>query len=115
MVKRPLFLTIFCWLLIVLGAVGFVSHFPAHRPPYHFDDFLPDLLELILITVAVFMLRGRNWARWLAVAWIGSHLAVSFYDSLSKVVAHVIILAIFVAVLFNPSARRWFRGERDSR
>ncbi len=114
MLRRPLILTIFAWLLILLGAAGFVGHFPAHRPPYHSDDFLPDLLELILITAAVFILRGRNWARWLALAWITLHLAISFYDSRSKVVAHSIILLFFVGILFCPPARRWFRATSDA-
>ncbi len=113
MLKRPILLTIFCCLLILLGAVGFVGHFPAHRP-YHAYDFLPDALELILIAAAVFILRGRNWARWLALAWIASHLAVSFYDSTAKIVAHTIILLVFVAVLFNPPVRRWFNAQADS-
>jgi hypothetical protein len=109
--KRPVILTIFCILLILLGAVGFVGHFPAHRPPYHADDFLPDLLELVLIAAAVFLLRGRNWARWLALAWITFHLAVSFYNSMGKVIAHTVILVIFVAILFNPPVNAWFRGQ----
>lgn len=114
MLRRPLSLTIFSILLILIGAAGFVGHFPAHRPPYHSDDFLPDLLELILITAAVFILRGRNWARWLALAWITFHLAISFYDSLRKVIAHSIILLIFVAFLFSRGARAWFRAKSSA-
>ena len=115
MPRRPLSLTIFGYLLILLGAAGFVGHFPAHRPPYHSDDFLPDLLELILITAAVFILRGRNWARWLALAWITFHLAISFYDSTRKVIAHCVILLIFVAFLFSRGARTWFRTRAAGR
>lgn len=111
MARRPLILTVFAWLLIALGAVGFVGHFPTHRPPFRSDDFLPDLLELILITAAVFILRGRNWARWLALAWIASHLAISFYDSRSKVIAHIVILLIFVGILFCPPVRAWFAAQ----
>ena len=114
MVKRPVILTIFCCLLILLGAVGIVGHFPVHRA-WHGDDAWPLGLELILITAAVFILRGHNWARWLALVWIAFHLAISFYDSVGKVIAHTIILLIFVAALFNPPVRRWFNAQTDSR
>jgi hypothetical protein len=110
MPKRPLLLTIFGWFLILFGAFGFVGHFPAHRPPFHSDDFLPDLLELILMIAGVFILRGRDWARWLAVAWIAVHIALSFYNSLREVAVHTLILLIFVGILFCPPARAWFRA-----
>jgi hypothetical protein len=49
------------------------------------------------------------------VAWIAFHLAISFYDSLGKVIAHTIILLIFVAILFNPAARAWFKAQSRPR
>jgi hypothetical protein len=113
MLRRPLVLTIFGWFLILAGAVGFVAHFPMHRPG-HADDAWPLGLELLLLAAGVFILRGHNWARWLALGWIAFHVAVSFYDSLSKVIAHTIILLIFVAILFNPAARAWFKAQSQA-
>ena len=109
MPKRPLILSLFGWFLILGGAVGFVFHFPAHRPPFHSDDFLPDLFELILIVAGVFILRGRNWARWLALAWIAFHVALSFFHSLREVAVHTVILLAFAWVLFRPASRAWFQ------
>ncbi len=110
MPKRPLILTLFGWFLILGGAVGFVFHFPAHRPPFHSDDFLPDLFELILIVAGVFILRGRNWARWLALAWIAFHVALSFFHSLREVAVHTLILLAFAWILFRPTSRAWFQA-----
>lgn len=115
MQPRPLILTIFAWLLILGGLVGFVFHFPAHRPPYHYDDFLPDLLELILLFAGVFILRGRNWARWLAVAWITFHVGLSFFHSLREVAVHTLILLAFACILFYPAAQTWFEAQRRVR
>jgi uncharacterized membrane protein HdeD (DUF308 family) len=109
--KRPLPLTIFGWFLILAGAAGFVFHFPAHRPPYHSDDFLPDLLELILLFAGVFILRGRNWARWLAIAWIAFHVALSFFHSFREVAVHALILLAFACILFYPAAQAWFQAQ----
>jgi hypothetical protein len=70
--------------------------------------------RVALLAAGVFILRGHNWARWLALGWIAFHVAVSFYDSLSKVIAHTIILLIFVAILFNPAARAWFKAQSQA-
>jgi uncharacterized membrane protein HdeD (DUF308 family) len=109
MPKRPLILTIFGWFLILAGAVGFVAHFPLHRA-WHSDDAWPLGLELILMIAGVFILRGHNWARWLAVAWIAFHVGLSFYHSLREVAIHTLILLIFVWILFHHAANVWFKA-----
>jgi uncharacterized membrane protein HdeD (DUF308 family) len=109
MPKRPLILTLFGWFLILGGIIGFVFHFPMHRP-WHPDDAWPLILEFILIVAGVFILRGQSWARWLAVAWIGFHVAISFYNSLREVAIHTLILLIFVWILFYPAATAWFKA-----
>lgn len=114
MPRRPLILTLFGWFLILAGVVGLVAHFPMHRA-WHRDDAWPLLLELILMTAGVFILLGRNWARWLAVAWIALHVAVSFYSSLRQVAVHTLILLLFVWILFYPAASAWFREQSSAR
>jgi uncharacterized membrane protein HdeD (DUF308 family) len=108
---RPLILTLFGWFLILGGAVGFVFRFPAHRPPFRSEDFLPDILELILLLAGVFILRGRNWARWLAIAWIAFHVGLSFFHSLREVAVHTLILLAFACILFYPAAQAWFQAQ----
>lgn len=112
--KRPLILTIFGWFLILAGAVGLVAHFPMHRA-WHPDDAWPLGLELILLAAGVFILRGQNWARWLAIGWIAFHVGLSFYNSLREVAVHAVILLIFAWILFHPAANAWFRAVQGGR
>jgi hypothetical protein len=110
MPKRPLLLTLFGWFLILAGIVGFAAHWPLHRP-WRPDDAWPLTLEAILGAAGVLILRGYNWARWLALFWIAFHVVVSFYNSLREVAMHTLILLLFVALLFNPAANAWFRKQ----
>ena len=64
--------------------------------------------ELAALVAGVFLLRGANWARWLAIAWIAFHVALSF-GSLQRLVVHTVILLLFVYLLFRPSANAYFR------
>ena len=62
-------------LYVGVGLGGFVSHFPHH---WQSEDILIEVTELVAITCGVFLLRRKNWARWLAVAWMALHVAISF-------------------------------------
>ena len=58
------------------------------RQAYHFSELRqPEgvwvgLTELLAILSGVFMLRGQNWARWLALAWIAFHVIPVSYTHL---------------------------------
>ena len=109
--KRPLPVLILSCLYIAVGTIGFVYHFSelmALQP----DSVWIELTELLGVISGVFMLRGRNWARWLALAWIAFHVAISF-PVLRQVAIHSAIFAAIAWVLFRPDARRYFAA-RDS-
>lgn len=74
--KRPISVTILGSVYLTVGAVGFAVHFNGilARHAFQYDDALIELTELIAMVCGVFMLQGRNWARWLALAWIAFHL-----------------------------------------
>jgi hypothetical protein len=55
------------------------------------------------------MLRGHNWARWLAVAWMAFHVAISFPE-ISKLAIHSLLLVAIAWLLFRSDARAWFRS-----
>jgi hypothetical protein len=69
------------------------------------------LVRIIAIVSGVFMLRGSNWARWLALAWIAFHVAISFLDSWQKVAVHALIFALFAYFLLRPEVSAYFRGK----
>jgi len=110
--KRPVSVTILSWLLIVMGAVGFVYHLRevGQNSLLHSDFLLIEALRVLAIVAGFFMLRGQNWARWLSIAWIALHVVVSFYNSWQQVVMHAIFLAIFLFLLTRPAVNEFFRG-----
>jgi hypothetical protein len=110
--RRPLSITLLSYLLIVVGAGGFVVHFSEalKRHSMASDDILVLAVSLIAVVVGAFLLRGKNWARWLSIAWIAFHVVVSFFHSMREVAVHVVFLLVFAVVLFRPEANMFFRG-----
>jgi hypothetical protein len=99
------------------GAIGFAVHFNEilGRHAFRYDDALIELTELIAMMCGVFMLQGRNWARWLALAWIPFHKAISFLDSLQKVAVHGLFLVLIACFLFRPDVRTCFQHPEEAR
>ena len=84
MKTRPISITILACVYLMVGTVGFAFHFREilARRAFQYDDALIEFTELIAIVCGVFLMQGRNWARWLALAWIAFHVAFSLFDSL---------------------------------
>lgn len=114
--KRPWPVTLIALLYITIGAIGFLYHFPAFHGQYgfHQEDFWIELTEAVALLCGIFLLQGRNWARWLALAWIAFHVALSALHSLQETIIHAAFCAIIAAILFNRSASKYFRGRSDS-
>lgn len=110
--KRPLPVIVIACLYIAVGTIGFFFH---GLEIHSWRDFLHggvwvELVELVAIISGAFMLRGQNWARWLALAWIAFHVAISVFDPLPKLAIHALFLALIAWCLFYPAARNYFRG-----
>jgi hypothetical protein len=108
--KRPLSVTGMAWLFIVVGAVTFVYHFPNLRA-LHTEDLWIELTELLAFVAGAFMLRGHNWARWLALAWMGFHVAISAFPPFKGLVVHCIIFAGIAWLLLRSDSAQYFRGD----
>ena len=67
--KRPLSVTILGCLYIGVGTIGFAYHFTGFLA-FQYDGVWVELIEILAILCGAFMLRGHNWARWVALAWI---------------------------------------------
>ncbi len=104
--KRPIAVWVISCLFIVVGQVGLVHHFPQHLV-FHRDDIWIELTELLALVAGVFMLLGHNWARWLALAWMAFHVAIS-WPVVRLVVIHTLILAAIAWLLFRRDARGYF-------
>lgn len=111
MAQRPVYVTIIAWVYIVMGAVGFVYHFPDFqtRPALAFDTLWIEMVRLAAVVCGVYLLFGRNWARWLALAWMAFHVVVSAFHTLPEMAMHAVFLAVLAYLLTRPTAVSYFR------
>ncbi len=112
--KRPISVTVLACVLIAMGAIGIAYHFGEYKstPPAEYVGVL--VVRLLAIVSGVFLLRGKDWARWLAIAWVAFHVVLSYFHSMQQVAFHAAVLAVFGVALFYPVANRYFRpGAHD--
>ena len=107
-------MTLISLLIAAAGAVGFAYHLTDLnvRHPFQNDVVWAGLVRLIAIVCGVYMLRGRNWARWLAMVWIGFHVVVSGFHSFPELAVHALLFVVFAYVLLRPRASEYFRARR---
>jgi hypothetical protein len=112
--KRPLAVTILGCVYIGVGTIGFVYHFAEirARDAFQYDGVWIELVRLLAIVCGAFMLRGHNWARWLALAWIASHVILSAFHAFPEFAMHCLFCAVIAWFLFRTEAAQYFRGER---
>jgi hypothetical protein len=110
MSKRPLTVTIIGWLLVVVGVAASAFHLnELGQNAFRGATAWIFVVELVVIVSGVFVLRAANWARWLAVTWIGAHVVISFLNSWGQVAVHALILFLFACFLFRPESNAYFR------
>jgi hypothetical protein len=116
--NRPLYVTVIAWLFVAAGVVGVAYHATELNVRSPFDDDVIWVLavRLLAIVAGFFILRGANWARWLAIAWVAFHVILSAFHSVSQTVAHAMLFAVVAYVLLRPAASAYFgtRGVSDS-
>ncbi len=112
--KRPVSVTTLACVYIAVGAIGFAYHFTELRArgALQDDSVWVELTEFLAIVCGAFMLRGRNWARWIAVAWIAFHVILSAFEAFRGFAMHALFCAIITWILFRPEAARYFRSAR---
>jgi hypothetical protein len=111
---RPRLVTLLGWMLVALGAVECVYRLTRIQRPVHASDFGVPLFELIILACGVFLLRGSDWARWLAVAWVGFHVVVGSLHSVPRGIVHGAIFLVFAWMMFRPEMNAWFRTRRQA-
>ena len=112
--KRPIYVTVLGYLLIAVGAMGIAYHFTEFRTANPSEYLLVLAVRLIAVACGVHVLRGKDWARWLSIAWIAFHVGISFFHSMQEVAVHIVFLAVFAVLLFRPPANRFFRAGAPS-
>jgi hypothetical protein len=65
----------------------------------------------IAIAAGIYLMRGRNWARWLALAWLVFQCVISaFYQPLGLPV-HLCFIGVLAWFLFRREAQQWFKPQ----
>ena len=117
---RPLSITIISWLFIVFGVIALVAglwplmHMSGADRLADFEKhWMVHLSRAAQIIAGVFMLRGKNWARWLLVVWLAFHVIVGALHSMFHLVTHVIVFAAGMYFLFRRDASAYFRRDES--
>ena len=105
--KRPIPVTILGCLFIVAGVVGLAYHL-AQRPLDRWVALIA-FIRVIAVVGGVFLLKGRNWARWLVIGWLGFHVGVSAFHSLSECIAHAVLFVVVTYFLLTPPDSKYFQ------
>jgi hypothetical protein len=112
--KRPLAIGFLALLYLAVGLIGLVNHFPELRETLgpHWENIWIEATELLAILCGIFLFRGANWARWLAVAWIALHVVLSVFDNSRGLLVHSVLAAATTWLLFRPESNQYFLGSQ---
>ena len=112
MKKRPIGVIVVAVLLMIAGVAGLVGDGMNFKSlsASHYETVWIAAVHVLAIVAGVFLLRGSDWARWLTIAWMAFHVAISFLNSWQQAVMHGVILVLFVWILFSRDARAYFRS-----
>ena len=112
--KRPYPVTVLSLIILAAGVVGLVYHLSEFNVQHPFQDevLLVSLVRVIVIVCGVYMLRGKNCAHWLTLAWLAFHVVLSGFHSLNEFAMHAVILALFAYVLCGRQAKEYFLGTK---
>ncbi|HZT36298.1 MAG TPA: hypothetical protein VFA28_00260 [Bryobacteraceae bacterium] len=108
--RRPLSVTVISVVLIAAGAMGFVYHLADFKAQHsaHSELVWISVVRLAAIVCGAYLLIGKNWARWAALAWMAYHVIVSAFHSRFELAVHAAIFAILAYALLRPEASRYF-------
>jgi len=110
MARRPLPVTLVAWLYIAAGTAGLVYHASQFGTGDRLDEGVILLVRVLAIVGGIFALRGAGWSRWLLLGWAAFHVIVSL-NSMSKALAHVVLLVVVAYIVLRPPGSSWFRHD----
>jgi uncharacterized membrane protein len=101
--------TIIGCIFIAVGVVGLVYHAGEIRTARPAEYIPICFVRLLAVVGGVFLLRGHNWARWLLVAWMAFHVALSVMHTPVELIMHAVLLVVIAFFLFRPKVSAYFR------
>jgi predicted MFS family arabinose efflux permease len=73
------------------------------------DDVLVLAIGVAALVGGIYVIRCRNWARWLLALWMAFHVAISAGQP-AKLGAHLVIFGFVAFLLFRSKASECFRA-----
>lgn len=119
---RPHSITLVAWIFILAGIGGIaIDLWPLLSADLAFQfaklkaDGITQLAlawgtRVLAAVGGVSLLRGRNWARWLLLAWMAFHVVLSLFYSLGEAAVHCVIFAAIAYLLFRRAVAPFFRA-----
>ena len=113
--KCPISVALLACLYIAVGTIGFAYHFRELSAGHalNFDGIWVELTEFLAIVCGAFLLKGQDWARWLAVAWMAFHVVISALHTFHQAAIHFVFLAVIAWLLFRRPAGLFFTGPAE--
>lgn len=106
---RPKIVTAIAILFIAVGVVGILYHArELGSTPFWTDGLWVLLVRMLAIVAGICLLKGANWARWLAIAWLAFHVILSIWHSPAELVMHVAFLVVIAYLLVGTRAATYF-------
>src|SRR5271170_5301809 len=96
--KRPVSVLLLACVYLAVGTIGFAYH---SRELWQPEGLLIELAEFLALLAGVFLLRGRNWARWLALAWMAFHVVLSALGALRELAIHSLLFTVIACFFFG--------------
>lgn len=121
--KRPITVTVVCWLLMISAVFSAISSTISLNNPMVKDmmaqSAIPLSVQYLIMYVGLlvmfiggfFMLKGKNWARLLYVIWGGLGLMIGALTSPVKtmMIPGATFFIVVVILLFLPNANVFFK------
>ena len=106
--KPPIPVTILGFLSIIVGLIGLPYHL-SHRPLDRWVALI-FFIEVIAVVGGVFLLKGRNWARWMMLGWLAFHVVASAFHSPPDCIAHAVLFLVVGYFLLTPPDSKYFQA-----
>jgi hypothetical protein len=115
MPSRPLGITVLAALFLIGGVIGVGRTITegASQQAFLTSGLWALLLNLVAFVCGIFLWLGRDWARWLALAWMAAHAAISLLNSLREALVHCALVLLIAYIVFRPDAQAWFRTRKS--
>lgn len=134
--KRPVSISIFGWIIIILAVIStayYLAFLVSGQDLLHMQSRVPAIfhtigyrisflgVSIVNIIAGLFILQGRNWARWLYIILYIVQFVINFVIMLRftqmletktslffQVIPSLLLFIIILVILFRPGVRPFF-------